>query len=336
MEKYSTEYFACKIAGSKYAIETASGAIKDWSPNNIEGVLITTGEDNSIVVEVYQYLGERVRKIQFPPEFKSRVVSSLNLMFQRRKYSCLSFFVWFYSVPSFGIDPSKTLKYLTKQPLLAYVGQTNVGSTLEQTLANAEGKIDPEGYEGVYLQPATYEMDIKIKSALDKVKNKENVLKMLDKDIKDTSKYFNAVKILIIGEFTEQNPDFKDCYENALYQTEEGHKLGVSDEDLNSLLYHVQSNAEYDSIVFDLLNHFNLQKENFKKDKDDYVKSSNYVIRVVPFLETFENKYKDQVAGKIGHGVLALYLDKIEELDLLSRLEKLLRMQEILEGRING
>lgn len=334
MSKFSTEGLAIEIAGSKYAVETSQDVIKGWSPNNIRGIILGLDE-RGIFVNVFQYIGKQSRKVYVPNEHRSRTVSALNLIFQRRKYSCLEFFCWFNEVLALGLDPSKTLQYLKGSPLLQVVGgirseldfnKNLLGQLIQAGASELEGIV---GVDGVYFQPATYELDTKIKEKFDEVKNTISLVKKIDNDLSKEGLF----RIKLFKEFLaflqSQSLDFYSEICKSFESTLSTHEMGLEREELSKLIENYSPSSVDDFNEF--IGILNVLDSCFKNSS---VKSSGTVLRLEEFCKGWYSSLRDEIKGTIGNSLVEMFCERyILSDEPLEKIKVLLNIESILGGQ---
>lgn len=334
MPRTITEELAIKIAGSKYAIETSQEVIKDWSPNNLRGIFIGSDE-RGVFVDALQYIGKECKRTYIPNEHRSRTIPALNLMFQRRKYSCLEFFCWDITISEVGLNPTKTLQYLVKYPLLSVVG--GVSGVWEEAQMSKEDLVRSGaqqiegvlGLEGVYFQPATYQLDAKIKDKLDRItSNLSNLFKVTNE---------LSVENFQLLEFFEEcisymnnlSLDFNEQIRLAFNTTINSHKMGMERGELRKLLEDNPDLRNTDGFslftnILDLLD---------KCFNNGTVQSSQTVLRLLEFCLTWANALELEMKGVLGKKLLEGYLGLFEGLNNpIIKLRALLDFQENMGG----
>lgn len=334
MPRTITEELAIKIAGSKYAIETSQEVIKDWSPNNLRGIFIGSDE-RGVFVDALQYIGKECKRTYIPNEYRSRTVPALNLMFQRRKYSCLEFFCWDITISEVGLNPTKTLQYLVKYPLLSVVGgvsgvweaaQMSKEDLVRSGAQLVEGVL---GLEGVYFQPATYQLDAKIKDKFDSIlSNLSNLSKVTNE--------FDGVNFQLLQFFEEcisyinnSSLDFNEQIRSAFSTAIDSHKMGIERGELRKLLndnFDIQ-NTDGFSLYTDILELLD------KCFKNGSVQNSKTVLRLEEFCLTWANALELEMKGVIGKRLIEGYLGSFEDLNNpVIKLKVLLEYQENMGG----
>ena len=331
MVKFTTEGLAEQIAGSRYAVETSNDVIKDWSPNNVRGVFIGLG-DKGVFVDVVQYLGKTSRRVLVPNEFRSKTVPALNLMFQRRKYSCLEFFCWDSNISEVGINPSKTLQYLKGCPVLSAVGATNGYPELTKDGVISQGATEITengGVSDVYFQPATYALDVKLKDKFESIKKSVNGSQMLEREFEGENLSTLENFSLFLDLKNNTKLDFHNQMVKSFNETVAKHKLGLGKKELQGILLDKVNQFDEDKVEI-FLKALGELDPCFKNGVSEYSETvldlGNFCVGWLPRLE-FEMK------DTIGAKMVDLYLNGIQtSKDLFGRLWVLLKFEEYYGG----
>lgn len=334
MKKITTEDIAISIAGSKYAIETAKEIIKDWSPNNLRGIFIGLDE-KGVFVHTRNYLNDRTKITHIPNEHRSRTISALNILFQRRKYSCLEYFCWDGSILNLGLDPTKTLQYMSKQPLLQTVGVVSTPDSLEDLNSailrslGANVVDEVEGLDGVYFQPATYQLDLKIEEKLEGILKSVKDIVLVENEFSNKGIQELAMFRDALGCLNATYSDFHEELKTSFTEALSSHKMGIDKKSLEIVLSenaYLTNNPSFESFI-DILGLMDLAFKNGIRE------NSETVLNLRTFSVSWFKKLRSKLAETLGERLINLYIDEFcNSSNDLNNLYNLASIQERMES----
>ncbi len=327
----SKEDYIKSVTGSSWAMETSEGVIKGWSPNSVLGLFFFVSGENLVTVTQLYDKKIRITSVDLMHS-KINVVSALSDMFGRRKYSMLEFFCWDKSVDSWGIQLVRLLSKIADLPVLSAVGGCSPNlQELEEKLsaeylvsAGAE-PLQIKGYDQITFQPATYEMDTKIKEEVSKhLQFGKNILK-IERDY-DNKNYQIVLKVL--NEVFDDNKvkeDLDDLKKKSILEVLSKHRLGVGVEELDYFIGNATSIDEDFKIFCEFMKD--------KCGKNEVLKESELALRIDALIESLVKELMREYKDILGEDVLNLFIMKrVGEVSKEETLMKLINFEKVSRG----
>lgn len=340
--KFSSEEIAIKIAGSKWALSTSIDAIKSWSPNLIKGFVIGYDEDG-VFIDTFFHLGvNNSFRTYIPFEYKSKLLPAFNLLFGRRKYSCLEFFCWQEGIEDeIEVFPALLMEKLKPLAMLVEVG--SFSEMYENRDAVDSGYFSERGCEVfeiderfrglgfVTFQPATYQIDTEIEAYLTEKVEKGNLVTRIEEELSGESfeRMVDLCKIFRVVFSNTDNKflDFQKVFQEAGREVIKNHQFSVSDEDFKKALKaspHITDKLEEIDYLWQMWQ---------KRNKEKYRFSANSTIfRLEEFVVNWYKAIRDGLTKVLGNGFISKYEKTIESTDSIDRLWGILNIQSNFES----
>lgn len=328
------EDYIKSVVGSSWAMETSEDVIKGWSPNSVMGMFFFVSGENLVTVTQLYNKKLLVTSLNLMNS-KINVVSALSEMFGRRKYSMLEFFCWDKSVESWSIQLVRLLSKISDLPVLSAVGGCKPNlQEIEEKLsadylisAGAE-PIQIKGYDQITFQPATYEMDTKIKEEVSKsLEFGKNIIKI--KRDSENPNYKIVLQILNeVFDDEKKKEDLDELKRKSILGVLSKHRLGVGVEELDYFIQNVTTVEEDFRTLCGFMK--------VRCGKNDILKESELALRIDALIESITKELLREYKEVLGEDVVNLFIVKrVGEVSIEETLMKLINFEKVSRGGQN-